>query len=70
MDMPNMGAAEVVQEFTARLVVERNYRMAERIQPQLREGNALIAVGALHLPGEEGLLALLAEEGYRVSAVE
>lgn len=70
MEIPDMGAIEIVEDFTTRLVVERNHRMAERIEPQLSEGNALIAVGALHLPGEEGLLALLAEEGYTVTPVE
>jgi uncharacterized protein YbaP (TraB family) len=70
MEMPDMGAIEIVEDFTTRLIAERNHRMAERIQPRLKEGNALIAVGALHLPGEEGLLALLEEEGYRVTRVE
>ena len=70
MDMPATDSPGLVENFITRLVQERNYRMAERITPLLDQGNALIAVGALHLPGEEGLLALLAEAGYVVSAVE
>ncbi len=52
-----------------RLLVKRNRVMLERMRPRLREGNAFIAVGALHLHGSDGLLALLEKDGYRVSAV-
>ncbi len=52
-----------------RLLVQRNKVMAERMQARLREGNAFIAVGALHLPGETGLLRLLTQAGYRVTRV-
>jgi len=33
------------------------------------QSNAFIAIGALHLPGEVGVLKLLARKAYRVSAV-
>lgn len=52
-----------------RLLVQRNKIMAERMQARLQEGNAFIAVGALHLPGETGLLHLLTRSGYRVTRV-
>lgn len=52
------------------MITARNRIMAERAEPFLDEGGALIAVGALHLPGEEGLVALLAGRGYRVSPAE
>ncbi|MCB8829204.1 TraB/GumN family protein [Escherichia coli] len=32
------------------------------------KGNAFIAVGALHLPGEKGLVALLRSKGFTVEA--
>lgn len=44
----------------------RNRRMADNALPLLEAGCAFIAVGALHLPGEEGLLTLLREAGYRL----
>lgn len=50
-------------------IVERNREMARRAQPLLDRGRTLIAVGALHLPGEEGLIALLREQGNRVEAI-
>lgn len=52
-----------------KLLIERNRRMVERMQPRLREGKAFIAVGALHLPGEHGILNLLQEQGYRLKAL-
>ena len=55
--------------FKKRLVVDRNQRMVERMQPRLIEGNAFIAVGALHLPGEKGIIRLLEQRGNRVKAV-
>jgi uncharacterized protein len=57
------------QVFDQRLLFDRNIRMAQRMQPQLKSGSAFIAVGAMHLYGERGLLALLAREGYRVTRV-
>lgn len=52
-----------------KLLIERNRRMVERMQPRLREGKAFIAVGALHLPGEHGILKLLQEQGYKLKAL-
>jgi hypothetical protein len=63
------GDARVAQLFTSQVVVNRNRRMLERMQPRLDEGNAFIAVGALHLPGKDGLLTLLRNKGYRVNPV-
>lgn len=56
----------LAQRFQRRFVSERNQRMVERLRPLLRRGGAFIAVGALHLPGEDGIIALLREAGYEV----
>lgn len=53
----------------SKLIVDRNQRMVARMQPQLLDGNAFIAVGALHLPGNQGILQLLVDRGYMVKAV-
>lgn len=60
---------QLAATFTRKVIVERNHRMAERMQSGLHKGQQFIAVGALHLPGEEGLLKLLSERGYRLSRV-
>ena len=55
------------EAFLQRVLYDRNKRMAERIQPLLAEGGVFIAVGALHLFGEKGVLSLLQSSGYRVT---
>jgi uncharacterized protein YbaP (TraB family) len=40
--------------------------MAERAAPLLAAGGAFIAVGALHLSGEGGLIERFRAAGYRV----
>ena len=57
----------LVETFTERLLDARNERMAERMQPRLAEGGAFVAVGALHLPGEGGILKLLEGQGYQLT---
>jgi uncharacterized protein YbaP (TraB family) len=52
------------------LIVARNLRMRDKALASLRHGGVMIAVGALHLPGKQGLVALLRAAGYTVSAVE
>jgi len=52
-----------------RTLYQRNLRMVERMQDPLKEGGAFFGVGALHLPGERGLLSLLQSRGYSVSVV-
>ena len=60
---------EFIQMFMESLVYRRNRNMLEGIGPRLVEGNALVAVGALHLPGNKGLLSLLRNEGFTLSPV-
>ncbi len=56
--------------FQRELVSVRNRRMRDGVLPVLREGAAFVAVGALHLIGEDGLVALLRKAGYSVTAIE
>jgi uncharacterized protein YbaP (TraB family) len=44
----------------------RNRRMTERIIPLVRRQSTFIAIGSGHLPGKEGIIALLRKEGYLV----
>ena len=52
-----------------RIVEDRSVVMAFRMQRELRRGNAFVALGALHLYGEKGVLALLEDDGYRAARV-
>lgn len=51
-----------------KLFSERNLRMAEKIDQMLTQGHTpFVAVGALHLTGEDGVPALLEKRGYRIT---
>ena len=55
--------------FEQRIIVDRNKVMATRAAPTLEQGNAFMAVGALHLPGAEGLVELLRKQGFELIVV-
>jgi uncharacterized protein len=54
---------------TKRVIHDRSVVMAFRMQRQLRRGDAFVALGALHLYGEQGVLALLEQDGFRARRV-
>ncbi|OCJ10990.1 hypothetical protein A6U86_23735 [Rhizobium sp. AC27/96] len=55
--------------FNQRIITDRNEVMAKRIVPYLEKGNVMMAVGALHLPGDQGVVQLLRKQGYTLTAV-
>ena len=48
------------------LLDDRNYRWMDSLVPWFNQGRVFVAVGALHLPGESGLLQLLRNKGYKL----
>ena len=68
-DKHDPGEDRLYRTVTDRLLTRRNARMQQRMVPFLKQGNAFIAVGAAHLAGNEGLLNLLEQAGYRVTPV-
>ena len=56
-------------DFEQRIVIDRNKTMAARARPILDGGNVFMAVGALHLPGDEGMIELLRKDGFSITAV-
>lgn len=56
-------------DFERRLIDDRNVRMVDRMTPRIDRGGAFIAIGAGHLGGERGVLALLERRGYAVKRV-
>ncbi|MCF3935900.1 TraB/GumN family protein [Acuticoccus sp. M5D2P5] len=68
----DLGAEEADRlgaSFMRRMITNRNHTMVDRMLPGLREGGRVAAIGALHLPGEEGLVTLLREAGFTVTPV-
>ncbi|SFV37539.1 TraB/GumN family protein [Hyphomicrobium facile] len=64
------AAPDVFDGFKKALLIDRNAGMRDAALPLLEKGNAFVAVGALHLPGPTGLVALLRESGYTVTPIE
>jgi hypothetical protein len=62
-DMPDQHVATMLE---LALVSERNRAFAHKLIPSLRRGKAFIAVGALHLPNEDGLLRAFERVGLGV----
>ncbi len=56
--------------FQETMIVSRNRTMAREAAAELAKGGAFIAVGALHLPGAEGLVELLRRDGYTVTRAD
>lgn len=48
-------------------IVKRNHRMLATLLPVLSDQTVFVAVGALHLPGPDGLVELLRGAGYLLS---
>jgi uncharacterized protein YbaP (TraB family) len=63
------GDSELTRQFTEQLLDHRNLGMADKIQDYLAAGDPeaprtyFVLVGAAHLIGEEGIIALLEERG-------
>jgi uncharacterized protein YbaP (TraB family) len=57
------------QRLMQQLLWDRNERMVQRMGQYLAKGGTFVAIGALHLPGERGVLGLLEKAGYSVDMV-
>ncbi len=56
--------------FTRMGINARNHRMLESLLPHLVNQRVFVAVGALHLPGQEGLLNLLRHAGFDLTPLD
>ena len=66
----NSQADDALTEFQDKLVVQRNIKMARRANDHFQKGSVFMAIGAMHLPGKTGLVALLEKKGFHAQAVE
>ncbi|MEJ2617524.1 MAG: TraB/GumN family protein [Ignavibacteriaceae bacterium] len=63
-------ASPELKEFEQILLIDRNEKWVPRIEKMIKEKSCFIAVGALHLEGEKGLVALLQSDGYSVTPIK
>ncbi len=61
---------EAYAGFEQSIVVKRNLNMRNGALPSILKGGAFVAVGALHLSGDKGLVQLLRDAGYTVTPIE
>ena len=62
------GQSDIADRMMERIVDKRNVTMVERLLGTLELGGAFVAIGALHLPGDGGVLQMLRREGFDVIA--
>lgn len=58
-----------IDRVNAYLLDARNRTFVEAAENALQEGDAFIAVGCFHLPGTQGMVALLRQRGFTVTRV-
>ncbi len=59
----------VDQQQMQELIYDRNHNWVAQLQPLMSKGRLLVSVGAGHLPGDQGLIALLRNAGYTIEPV-
>ncbi len=58
---------DMIDEEFKKMADDRNADWITKLPKIMHESSCFIAVGALHLPGQNGLLKLLEKEGYKVT---
>lgn len=69
-DLYGVADQSLKERFMHRLIDDRNTRMLKRMLSRMQTYASLFAVGALHLPGSNGLLTLLEIEGFKVTPLK
>lgn len=60
----------VSEEENKNLIDDRNINWVKQLPDLIKNNSCFVAVGALHLPGNKGLIKLLKNEGYKVIPVK
>ncbi|MCX6319955.1 MAG: TraB/GumN family protein [Bacteroidetes bacterium] len=59
------------EAYYKKFLIARNFDQADSLDYYIRQGNTVFAaVGAAHLPGAEGVIAIMRQKGYRVRPVK
>ncbi len=60
---------DMTDEEFRKMADNRNADWMTKLPKMIKESSCFIAVGALHLPGQKGLIKLLEKQGYKVTAL-
>ena len=60
---------EMQGEFGDALIKNRNSSMSERLEALMKLESVFCAIGAAHLPGDDGIIFLLRKKGYKLRAI-
>ena len=64
-----MKTSDLMNKYQAEILDNRNRAWIPTLEELFKQGASFVAVGAGHLPGELGVIALLQQKGYSVEAV-
>lgn len=64
-----MKTSDLMNKYQAEILDNRNRTWIPTLEELFKQGASFVAVGAGHLPGELGVVALLQQKGYSVEAV-
>ena len=67
---PDLNAAALNEAMMSEILDGRNRQWIPRLASELSRGGAFVAVGALHMPGEAGLIELLRARGFEISRMD
>ncbi len=67
-DQPHFDE-DVFNRYRQGILYKRNKKMLEKIILHINKGSAFIAVGALHLAGDKGLLKMLKKKNYIITRI-
>ena len=59
----------VYEDISDKLLLQRNQRMVDRMIDVFELGKSFIAIGAMHLPGDKGVLNLLEMKKYEITLI-
>ncbi|MGB5553430.1 MAG: TraB/GumN family protein [Flavobacteriaceae bacterium] len=68
--LDSIDKAMYTEHYLKNMLFIRNQNMAERLDSLMYTGKVFTGIGAAHLPGQKGVIALLRDKGYTVQALE
>ena len=71
-DIETICAESVLKnpESAEKMIISRNNNWMKQLQPEMKNTNLLVVVGAGHLVGAKGILNQLKQAGYTVTPVK